>query len=223
MNISPSAPRRVEPKVGKNALGCALGAVVTFLIIVCLLVFAIAKTGVLHVPVFSNLYHGPVPTRLVPAQPITPAAFKVLLGSRFISQAVAHVPPPYTIQLSEKELTGAVMDAIDTALRDQSWKQVYSQIVVRSTDLELYGQFERAPLHVDMLVRFHPVVTNGGVRFDPFFVQIGDYQLPASFAYRLASYIFSRDLGTWTIGFGDEKLQSVIVRNGALDLVAQGK
>lgn len=222
MNTPSSPSQRVAPKVGKNAIGCALFGIAVFAALVCGMMFMIAKSGIIRVPLFSTFYQGPSPTRLVSAQPLTPAAFKVLLGSRFISQAVAHVPPPYTIQLSEKELTGAVMDAVETALRDQTWKQVYSQIVIRPTDLEMYVQFERGPWRAEMLARFQPVVTSGGVRFDPLYVQIGDLHVPAAAAYRLASYLFSRDLGTWTVQFGDQKLQSVVLHDGTLNITAEG-
>lgn len=223
---TPSTPpittktRHIAPKVGKNVIGCSALFVVATLIGICVLLILIAKTGLIQIPAFSSLYHGPTPTRLVSAEPITPNAFKVLLGSRFFSQATAQLPPPYTVSVTEKELTGAVMNAIDVALRDGRWKQVYTQLVIRPTDLELLSQFERDALRIDLLVRFRPVVADGGVKFDPVFVQIGDYRLPAAAAYRAVSYVFARDLGTWIVKFGDATLQSLALHEGVMDVTA---
>jgi len=214
------APVRIKPKLGKNVLGCAGLALLIVLIFSTLVAYAVAKTGVVGVPVLSRWYYGPSPTRLVAAQAMTVDAFRVLLGARFFSQALNHPQPPFAVDVSEKELTGVIMNAIDAALRDASWKQDYTQIVVRPTDLELLSKFSRGSFHLDMLVRFHTVVQDGGVRFDPFFVQIGDYQLPASVAYRAASYLFSRDLGTFILTFGDAKLQDLKLKDGVIEITA---
>lgn len=211
---------RIKPKMGKNVLGCLGVGALIFLILASLVLYAVAETGVVRVPLFSRLYHGPTPTRLVAAHPMTTDAFRVLLGSRFFNQALKHPKPPYTVDVSEKELTGVIMNAVDIALRDLSWKQDYTQLVVRPTDVEFLSQFSRGPLHLDMLVRFNPVIQEGGVRFDPFFVQIGDYRLPASVAYRIAGYLFSRDLGTFFLSFGEATLQDLMLKDGVIEIVA---
>lgn len=214
------APVRIKPKMGKNILGCVGFGALIVLIFVSLVLYAVAETGVVRVPLFSRFYHGPSPTRLVAAQPMTTDAFRVLLGARFFNQALKHPQPPYTVDVSEKELTGVIMNAVDVALRDLSWKQDYTQLVVRPTDVEFLSQFSRGPLHLDMLVRFHPVIQDGGVRFDPFFVQIGDYPLPATVAYRIAGYLFSRDLGTFILSFGEAKLRDLTLKDGSIQIIA---
>lgn len=210
----------VKPKVGKNVARFVAVVVVVLLAVAAALAFAVAKTGIVTVPVFSRWYHGPTPTRLVSATPITADAFRVLLGSRFFSQAVERRPPPYTVRVTEKEMTGAIMTTIDAALRDGSWRQVHTQMVIRPTDLEFFSRFERGSVRMDVMVHFVPVIRDGELRFDPVSVRIGDYPLPAALAYRAASYLFARDLGTWTVSFGDARLESIRLLDGEAEIVA---
>lgn len=217
---SGSTPVRIKPKVGKNILSCATIALLIAAVIFSLLALAVAKTGAVRLPLFSRLYRGPAPTRLVNAEPMSIDAFRVLIGSRFFSQLAAGKRPPYTVRVTEKELTGALENAIDTALRDQTWKQVFTQIVVRPTDLEFLSRFENGPLRFDILARIIPSLKDGGVSFEPVYMQIGDYRLPPSVAYNAVSLLFSRDLGTFTLKFGDAALSGLRLSDGALEISA---
>lgn len=213
--------------IGKNIFGCASAFVVTLVLVFGGALLLVAKTGVVHVPFFSSFYHGPAPTRLVAAQPISMDAFRVLLGSRFFNQALAAkststtaLPKEFRVRVTEKELTGVVMNAIDTALRSGSWHQSYAQIVIRPTDVELYGQFISGSQRIDLLARFIPHAGTDGIRFDPSFVQIGDIPLSPSLAYRAASTVFSRDLGTWSGSFGTAHIRDVQLTDGVMELIA---
>lgn len=215
------APQPVlKPKVGKNIARFVAVLAAIILLVVSMLAFAVAKTGIVTVPLFSRWYHGPTPTRLVSATPLTADAFRVLLGSRFFSQAVERKPPPYAVRVTEKELTGAIMTTIDAALRDGAWRQVHTQMVIRPTDLEFFSRFERGSVRMDVLVHFVPVIQDGELRFDPVSVRIGDYPLPAALAYRAASAVFARDLGAWTVSFGDARLESIRLLDGEAEIVA---
>lgn len=196
---------------------------VSFVIFVTVIAVAVAKTGLVDVPFFSRFYNGPKPTRLVNAQPIPVDAFRVLLTSRFTSQVLAGKKPPYEVRVTEKELTGAMETAIDFGLRDQEWKQVFTQVVIRPTDFEFLTQFERGMWRIDMLARFKAVVHDGGLSFEPIEIRIGDYPLPANMAYKVVSYLFTRDLGTFFLSFADTPLQSVRLEDGGMIIVANVK
>lgn len=220
----PTAPRpsppplHVKPKFGKNIL--IVGSIVFFALalIVLIILTGIVKTGFLRIPVLSNLYHGPVPTRVVSAEPMSYEKFKSLLEGRMARQ-VATERPPYVVHVSEQELTGFLQTAIDAGLRDQSWKRIDSQIVVRPTDVEFLSRYVKGAVHMDALVRFIPKVTNGSLMFKPAFVQIGDFSLPPDVAVRIIGYLFARDFGTWTLAFGSVTLQDVRLTDGGVDIV----
>ena len=217
-------PALIRPTVGKNLISCAVVFFIALILSVVLTLAFIAKTGVVHIPLFSNLYHGPTPTRLVAAQPMTVDAFRVLLGARFFNQALAArsatAPKEFRVHVTEKELTGVVMNAVDSALRSVSWTQQYTQLVVQPTDVEFFGQFSSGTYHIDLLVHFIPRVTPAGITFEPSTVQIGDVSLPPALAYRAMSSLFARDLGTWSGAFGPAKIRDIQLSNGVIELIA---
>jgi len=215
----PAAPHHIKPKIGKNTIGCFVSIAVAVLAGLSVIALLVAKSGIVSLPLFSRFYTGPIPTRLINAKPITANQFKVLLSSRVFSAGIANKRPPLTIKLNEKEITGALETAIDTALRDEEWKQVFTQIVIRPTDFEMLSQFERGPFRFDVLIRFKPVIKGGGVSFDPVYAQVGDYVIPPSVAYAVLGYLFSRDLGTWDVKFGDLALSNVKLFDAYLEAV----
>lgn len=221
---TPNSPQkssvRIKPKIGKNLITCGSISAVFVLLFCSAIAIAVAKTGVITIPFFSRFYNGPKPTRLINAQPISVDAFRVLLTSRFTSQALEGKKPPYEVKVTEKELTSVMETAIDLGLRDQAWKQVFTQIVIRPSGFEFLTQFQRGIWHIDMLARFKPVVHEGGLSFEPTEIRIGDYPMPASAAYKAVSYLFSRDLGTFFLNFADTPLQDVRLEEGSMTVVA---
>ncbi|MBU1348915.1 hypothetical protein KJ781_02505, partial [Patescibacteria group bacterium] len=185
-----------------------------------LLAFAVAKTGIVEVPGFSRFYHGPEAVRAVTPTPMTADAFRVLVSSRLISKAAQGLRPPYTVRVTEGELTGGLGAVIGVALRDESWKVSEAQIAVTPEFLEFLGKFEWGVFHVDTRIRFTAIVEKGGVRFEPTDIRFGDYPIHPSFARSIAGIVFSRDLGTWILTFGDGMLEQATLVDGAVDIVA---
>lgn len=217
MDATPST-LPLKPKVGKNDIGCAALAIFALLVIVSLILIVVAKSGLLRIPVFSNLYHGPIPTREISVPALTAAQFQTMVGSRLQTEATTHAPP-YIVTISEKELTGAMEEAITMAVRGSGWTKDRAQIAVTPQNLELLGEFHRGPWHVDLLIRFVPRVADGKLSFDPVSIHVGDYSLPAAVAYPIVSEVFSRDLGSWSLDFGTFRLQAIGLHDGELDLV----
>lgn len=213
-------PVRIKPKVGRNVISCSVVAVVFAVLIFSAFAVLIAKTGIVSIPFYSRFYGGPKPTRLVNATPQSIDAFRVHLAGLFTAQALSGKKPPYEAQITEKELSGVMETAIDLGLRDQGWKQVFTQIVIRPTGFEFLTLFQRGPWHIDMLARFTAVVRDGGLSFEPTEVAIGDYTLPASAAYKVVSFLFSRNLGTFFLSFADTRLKEVRLEEGVMTVVA---
>ncbi|MFA5935414.1 MAG: hypothetical protein WC787_00970 [Patescibacteria group bacterium] len=206
--------------IGKNVLSVLSIFAAVVLVLILLAAFAIAKTGLVTIPVFSRLYHGPAPTRVVRTQPIEANAFRVLVSGRLLAQTNQGELPPYEIRLSEAELTGALLGAIPQALRDERWKIEHAQLVVTPSYVEANGRLVSRALRADLRARFLPVIEKGGLRLVPVDIRFGDYPIHPDLAYRLAGLLFSRDFGTWILTFGDTRLESVRLEDASLELSA---
>ncbi len=190
-----------------------------FLSIGIVFAFALAKTGFIHVPFFSRWYQPPTPTRVVESPVITQAQFVNMIQSRVLSQASAGMKPPYRVEVTEQEISGAFQDAAQKMLHNSAWTIESSQVAIRSTDLEFVLHLKHSFISVDALIRVAPHVKGDTLYFDPTFVQVGDYLLPPTLAQQFASVIFSRDLGTWKLAFGTAVLSAVNLTEGKLEVI----
>ena len=218
-SIQPPLPPHLRPKLGRNVLSCATIVFAVLLVLGAAFAFALAKSGLVAVPVFSRFYAGLHPTRIVSAAPMSVADFQKLLETRLRSQLVAEKKPPFEVPMSEKELTAVMQDAILRGLDGQSWTVSSTQVVILPTDMEFSSRFTRGIFHLDIVARFALKVHDGGVGFEPTAIRIGDYSLPPSIAYQAVTYLFSRDLGTFYLRFADMRLQDVRLKDGEATLV----
>ena len=211
----------IRPKLGMNALSCTLMLIGAILLFLLLLAFLITKSGLLAVPILSRFYHGPTPIRLVQSKPITWDEFRVMLASRIYEQRGTS-SKNYTVQLSEQEISGLLLDTVETALRSSKWKVEIAQTVVTPSAMELYLKVTWSSyVNVDLLFSFKPVVDqDGDVQFDVISVRLGDYPLPPSWGKTIAGYVFSRDLGSWEINIGGQKgIQSISLLEKGLNII----
>ncbi|MBU2508756.1 hypothetical protein KKE33_00010 [Patescibacteria group bacterium] len=193
--------------------------IVIILIILAVLAFLLAKTGIVEVPLFSRFYKGPVPTRIIEADPIDPQDFQYILSDRLIKQ-IQTTAPPYKISISEEELSGALRSVIDTAFRDQGWEVENVQLAVLPESVEFWGEFKQGYLSADILIKMKPIVEDGGLRFETLGTRLGDYPVPSKLADQVAGLVFGRDLGTWLIEFEDIAFQKIDMQNGFLVISA---
>lgn len=195
-----------------------IGAILVFLL---LLAFLITKSGLLAIPVLSGFYHGPTPIRLVQSKPTTWDEFRVMLASRIYEQRGVNAKS-YTVQLNEQEISGLLLDTVETALRSSNWKVVIAQTVVTPSAIELYLKVTWSNyINVDLLFSFKPFIDqDGDVQFDVISAQLGDYPLPPSWGKAIAGYVFSRDLGSWEINIGGQKgIQSISLLEKGLNII----
>lgn len=93
----------------KSCLGCLLGWLVMMAIVLGIASFAVAKTGLIEIPVVSRFYHEPQPARLV-----IPASTS--LAETLVSRLGAHrdlasgATAEFTFTLSESDLTRGIQD-----------------------------------------------------------------------------------------------------------------
>jgi len=218
--LNPPQPApHIRPKLGRNVLSCATLIVGVLLVVVSLLAFALAKTGLVTVPVFSHFYAGLHPTRVITSPPMSIADFQTLLETRLRAQLYAEKKSPYEVTVSESELTGVMQDAIRRGLNGQDWTVSSTQVAILPSDMEFTSRFTRGVFHLDIVARFALNVHDGGVGFEPTLVKIGDFPFPPSIAYQAVTYLFSRDLGTFYLKFADMRLQEVRLKDGSVTLV----
>jgi hypothetical protein len=204
--------------IGKNTLVVMGIFAAIFLGLGLMFLFILAESGLVRVPVFSSFYRPPEPTHVVTADPIDAAAFRALLANRISARAASGEKPPFSVTLTEKELTGVLHGVIRDALRDEAWTVERLQLALTAEMVELSGRLKRNSLTADLRVRFTPVVENGGLRLDPTDVRFGAIPIHPAMARQLAGVLFSRDFGTWVISFNDMRLNTVTTETGLIRL-----
>lgn len=204
-----------------NVLSCTLILIGVILLFLLLAAFLVTKSGLLAMPVLSRFYHGPTPIRLVQSKPTTWDEFRVMLASRIYEQRGVKAKD-YAVQLNEQEISGLLLDTVETALRSSNWKVVIAQTVVTPSAMELYLKVTWSNyINVDLLFSFKPFIDqDGDVQFDIISAQLGDYPLPPSWGKALAGYVFSRDFGSWEINIGGQKgIQSISLLEKGLNII----
>lgn len=198
--------KKIKPKWGKNLVSCGVFLIAFLAILVVFLGAALAKTGLVEVPLFSYLYHGPQPIRLVKGEAVTWDEFRIRLAGRIYEQRNRQTDV-YTIQISEAEITGLLTSSVEGALRNTDWQPLVTQIAVSPSGMETFLKFKwRGYLNFDLLFVFEPKVDEqGDIYFEIKKTRFGDYPLPASWGRTIAGFVLSRDLGTWELKIAGEK------------------
>jgi hypothetical protein len=216
----PLTPPAVRPAFGKNAASVLAVFAAIVLLMLGFAAFAVAKTGLVHVPLMSRFYTGPEPVRVIEASALTTDQFRALMEERIATQIRSGAKPPYTVEITEQEITGALHGVINLVLQDKGWRAERSQVALTPKGIEFFGHLERGRTNADVRIRFDAIIENGSVRFEPTDIRFGDYPIHPALAQKLAGYLFARDVGTWMIQFGDAKLESVRFSEGKLELTA---
>lgn len=221
MAADASKPVPIKPKLGLNALSVALIIIGALILFSAVAAFAIAKSGLVQIPLFSRFYNEPIPIRLVQADPLDWDDFRVGLASEIYEQRERQ-EQGYAVQLSEQELSGLIKSEAEKGLRGQAWTIDLIQVAVTPDYMELYMKLVRSKMgNLDMLIRFRPIVdSKGNLHFEVLETRVGDYKLPVSWGMALASNIFARDLGAWEIHIGSENvIQSVSLLDKGLNII----
>lgn len=214
----PAPPVVTRAVVGKNLLSVLSILVLILLLVLLAAAVALAKSGLMNVPLFSRFYRGPVPVRTVSSAPMNVDALRVLIGSRLLSQVNAGKKPPYIVRVNERELTGALGSAVDEVLRDQEWKTRQAQLAITPEFMEFTGSFRREPVLVEMRLRLVPAIQEGALSVTPVDIRLGDFPVSPGLSQELAGILFTRDFGSWRLTYGEVQLQRVELGDGYLNL-----
>jgi hypothetical protein len=139
---------------------------------------------------------------------------------KILSEARQGKKPPYTISITETELTGALMGGIEEGVRDEGWRESSAQSVIHPDRIEVLLKLEKQDRTAEFLIDFVPQIENGGVRLVPVSFQFGDYPIPVSVAERVAGSFFKRDFGITTLSVGEARLSAITLKDGMMEITA---
>lgn len=213
-------PLVTQPMVGKKTR--RIYGVSIFLVVVLLagLLLALAKTGMVEVPLFSYFYQGPTPGRVVTSPPIDPTLLGKEVQLQAAEQMVANPQATsYHLQVTETQLTGALESLAPSFFRTQDWKMEKVQLAIESSDIEVYGKFSRGFLHADVLLHAIPVINKDGLSFNVTSLRLGDYSLPPSMVHQVLSVVFARDLAHWSFALSHFTLTQIKLAPGIATII----
>jgi hypothetical protein len=206
-----------------DLLSCWVLGIGAILIMLIVLLFLVAKSGILNIPLISSwFYNAPMPQRFVEAQPISWEEFRGVATGRLVGLGL-DTEPPIKLELSEQEFTGLLRGVIADGLRSTEYRADVAQVVFLPESVELYFYLTwRELLTFEILTHLSPIVEDDGtLRFQVVDARFGDLPLPGLWVMRAIGYFFARDVGAWRIvlsnGYGiqsaglvDQKIQLFI-------------
>lgn len=170
-------PRRRRRRRRRRGRGCCLFIIV---ILFCLSIACavVAKTGIVTIPVFSNLFYRlPVPERIVQVAP--DASLDLTVTPNLVNRTAKVI-------ITEAQLTLALrqnLSSID-ALATQTM-----QALIEPDGVELFALVLK-PVRANITVLLEPTVRDGRLAVAIKEVRIGNLPIPLSLAQRLAHWLF---------------------------------
>ncbi|HWR00013.1 MAG TPA: hypothetical protein VN397_04185 [Candidatus Methylomirabilis sp.] len=218
-----SAPRKApvpaKARFGFNAMVCLGYSILIVVVFLILITIAVARTGIVTIPLASRLYHGPSPTRIVTAGVTEPDAFQDALSLKVALAVKKGGTPPFEVTVDETELTAAMRGALSGSLRGSEILAERPQIVITPDAIEFSGRFVRGSIAFDVLARFKPEIRGSELVFNPTNVEFGDYPISTSTARDVLGLLFKRDFGSWRLEVGDAGLEDIRLLDGKAVLV----
>ncbi|MFZ6015348.1 MAG: hypothetical protein ACOYUZ_03255 [Patescibacteria group bacterium] len=204
-----------------DVIACSVLFLIALLILILCFLYGAAKAGLINIPFFSSYYQGPAPIRTVEAEPVTWDDFRAKIAGKIIARGVDQ-GPPYTLLITEEDLTGLLLGAVDAGLRSAAYRVEMAQVAIRSDNIEFYFELTwRDWLHFYIVANLVPEVEDDGtLRFAVRDAQLGDLPLPRDTMLRLVGYFFARDVGIWRIITSDGSgIQSVMLSEKNMQII----
>ncbi len=189
-NLKKEIKKEIKPKVIKKKKGffscggCFLIFVILSATIVVFLAGAVAKTGLIRVPVLTSwLYSEPEPSRAV--QYFDGEIGETLenkINSAITKKATAQdigQEINFTFSLTEEELTALLNKNI--APNEEPLNPIGGQVAVNPEEIELYLDINSFSEGLDsaILIRFYPAIYNNQINITVSGLKIGTMPLPA--------------------------------------------
>lgn len=170
------APRRRPPEDKK--LGFKRSCCLLFLIIILFfsitVVAAIAKTGIIEIPVFSKIFYKiPEPNRNVEIDDFQAMASKSLNVAFDIEQGLIN------LELTEEELTFILRQALSG--KPDSYFSKNFQVTISDGQIELFGLLLK-PVSANLMLKIKPYLVGGELGYDITAAKIGSLTVPANLA-----------------------------------------
>jgi hypothetical protein len=209
--------RVVRPKIGRNVLGCFLYAIFALAAISAIVMVAVAKSGIVAVPLISKWYVGPRPTRTVEAGTEKPeellGAVRTAIEQGGTAERVQHV-----VSYSESELTAAVRGALAEAEKRGDVQTGSAQIVVRPDAVQLTGRFRIKGIMADALIEFLPSAENGVMKLKITKAKFGDLPVAPALAKVALDSALGRDSSQWNLNIADHEIKGVTLKDRMLEI-----
>ena len=205
VNLGTTDHKELKKKTHKSYLTCGLLMVFFLLFTGFVVLFLLAKTGLVKVPYLSKYYDPPSPTRIVTAMPINWDDFEDGLTKKVMAQGGVDESGNYSFLISEEELTGLLRGSADMGLRSDDFNINDSQIAVTPQGLEMFFNITwGTAINLDFLIKAKPVITDKGLlEFESMQARVGDLPLPSFLMMQVVGMVFSRDLGSWDVRVND--------------------
>lgn len=184
---------------------------------ILLVAAALAKTGLVAVPVLSSvLYHPRQPQRLV--RPIAGATPESVIQAAAYAAKLDPVTRLATVHLTEAQLT-TVVDPILQLETSLPFHVVHGQVAIDADAAEAYAAIASKDRQSSLLVVFHPRYDNGVLSLNFEKIAIGDLDLPG-FLLRIIETRANKAVNeAFAGGFsGAGKIASLTLTPGVLDV-----
>lgn len=201
----------------KHCLGCLFGWLIMAAVILGIVGFVVAKTGLVEIPVVSRFYHEPQPMRFtVPAS--TPIVDTLELQLSQAARAVVGgtVPAEITITLSESDLTRGLQDLAGAgAVGGLEFSN--AQVAFSDGKAELFVRVKRSERTAPLRLRLVPALERKPIPLRVEKAYIGE--LPVW--HRIIDALFNQALKTQLAGtpFASAiTVKNLTIREGMLDV-----
>jgi len=193
--------KEMQRKKRGKILTCCILVLLLTIFFSSLIAAAIAKTGLVDVPIFSKiLSKTPAPRRIVTVTPGETENFETAVTQKLKSQVEPRIKPngtgqkiPVRLEFTEKELTLFLKD-IEAQQEEPFMKN--AQITVAEDAIEIFGEMQQ-PKKIFLTLGLRPELKNGDLTVALTKIKLGTLSLPVS----LSNF--------WVNKFLNDKLKTV--------------
>ena len=205
--------KRSEPRPwrksrpGRRRLNCCLFIFVVLLFGLAVAAAVVAKSGIIHIPVFSKaFYRLPLPTHVVAVDTNTNTEL-VITADPSAGTAM--------LTITEAQLTSALRRGVGSydAIAMQT-----AQAAILPEGVELYGLVVR-PLRITITALVVPRVENNHLVVSMQRVMVGNLLLPPSWGSRLLEWLLGAAFTQTTQSMSTLAIERIELHNGVLDVV----
>jgi len=179
---------------------------------------AVAKSGIIVVPVVSGYYRPPVPSRAVEAGEENPQQLLDAIGQAIATSSTINVRTPHLVEYTEAELTAAARGTLADAAKRGDVVLDRTQIVIRPDALEFTGRFKVKGIMLDAQFDVMPTVDNGVIKMTIVKAHLGDIPVSPAIAKVALDAALGRDSSTWNLIIAEHEVKAIRLEDGAVEL-----